>query len=511
MLRRDLEGAMTSRAIVLSMRALLAGLLFAAADASAQTFFVATNGADVAGGGTSGSPWATITFALDNVPDGSLILVRQGTYSGRTRIRGNFAQGVTVRSEQRYQARLRNNATVVTVFNDGGDIAGITIEGFDIAHSDPASAPVVIQVQDGATTDTRRITFRDNILHDSFNNDILKINNGASDILVQGNLFYNQGSSDEHIDVNSVDNVVIEDNVFFNDYAASGRPVPGGATPDSSSFIVVKDSNADADEYLGSRNVTVRRNVFLGWIGSAGSNFLLFGEDGTANHEAFDSLAENNLMLGDGTVRMRAAFGIKGSRNIRFRANTVVGDLPANAFAMRLNLEASNPVIDDVFFHNNVWSDPTGTMGADGLGSLNDFSDTPPADTLDFTINNNLYFNGANPVPDDPAEEINPSDDAAARFADPQLPANAGAARPFWIPANNQFNGGYTTIRAALLGLVELYGRPAPNGGGIAQAVVGETPTDDIRGASRGAPPYDIGAYERDAASVIFANSFEAP
>ncbi len=502
---------MARHATQFTMWAHLIGLLLGASAASAQTFHVATNGVDAPGGGTSGSPWATITFALDNVPDGSLILVRAGTYSGRIRIRGNFTQGVTVRSEQRYQARLRHDATVLTVFNDNADIAGITIEGFDIAHSGAGSAPVVAQVQDGFATDTRRITLRDNILHDSFNNDILKINNGASEILVQGNVFYNQGSSDEHIDVNSVDNVVIEDNVFFNDYAASGRPVPGGATPDSSSYVVVKDSNANDDEYLGSRNVTVRRNVFLGWIGSSGSNFLLFGEDGTANHEAFDSLAENNLMLGDGTVRMRAAFGIKGSRNIRFRANTVVGDLPSNAFAMRLNREALNPVIDDVFFHNNIWSDPTGTMGADDVGSLNDFSDTPTADTLDFTLSNNLYFNGANPVPEDAAELINPSDDAAARFANPQLPANAGAARPFWIPASNQFNGGYPTIRDAFLALVELYGRPAVNGGGIAQALPGETPVDDIRGALRGGPPYDIGAYERDAVLVIFANSFEGP
>ncbi len=189
----------------------------------------------------------------------------------------------------------------------------------------------------------------------------------------------------------------------------------------------------------------------------------------------------------------------------------MVGDLPSNAFAMRLNREALNPPIDDVFVHNNIWSDPTGTMGADGVGSLNDFSDTPPADTLDFALNNNLYFNGANPVPEDAAELINPSDDSAARFANPQLPANAGAARPFWIPASNQFNGGYPTIRDAFLGLVELYGGPAVNGGDIAQALPGETPVDDIRGALRGGPPYDIGAYERDAVLVIFANSFEGP
>jgi hypothetical protein len=77
------------------------------------------------GDGSSAYPWATITQALDSVPDGSLILVKPGTYTGRVRLRGTFAQGVTVRSEVPYQARLRNNDQVVTCFYG----QGITLEG----------------------------------------------------------------------------------------------------------------------------------------------------------------------------------------------------------------------------------------------------------------------------------------------------------------------------------------------------------------------------------------------
>jgi len=497
---------------MLAIRAIcFAALLVLSTTCGAQTFYVATNGVDVPANGTSANPWATITYALDRVPDGSLVLVRAGTYNGRIRIRGNFATGVTVRSETRYRALLRHTETVLTIYNDAANIAGIAIEGFDIAHAGPGALPLVVQVQDGAGTETSRITFRDNILHDSYDNDILKINNGASDVLVQGNIFYNQGSSDEHIDVNSVDGVVIEDNVFFNDYAASGRPVPsdGMGNPDSSSFIVVKDSNASSDEYLGARNVTIRRNVFLSWIGSSGSNFVLFGEDGTANFEAFDGLVENNLMLGDGTIRMRAVFGVKGSRDIVFRANTVVGNFPANAFAMRLNREGSNPVVNNIEFYNNIWSDPTGTMGADGVGSGNDFSDTPPADTDTFAIANNLYWNGGTAVPDDAAEEVNPSDDVSARFTDPQLASNTSVLRPWWNSAGSQFNGGYATIRDVFLGLVQLYGQPGATGGGIGQAFAAEMPADDIRGLPRGPSPFDIGAYERSGESPLFANGFE--
>ncbi len=477
---------------------LCSAMLFATTHVCAQsTYWVATNGIDDPTRGTNALPWATITFALDRVPDGSLILVKAGTYTGRIRIRGNFTNGVTVRSETPYQARLRAAEAVLTIYNDNAEIQGIAIEGFDIAHSGAGAAPLVVQIQDGAGTETHRISLRDNILHDSFNNDILKINNGASDITVRGNLFYNQGSSDEHIDINSVDNVLVEDNVFFNDYAASGRT----DVADASSFVVIKDSNGNADEYLGARNVVVRRSVFLNWIGSTGSNFVLLGEDGTSNYESFDCLIENNLMLGNSANTMRAAFGVKGSRDAVFRANTVVGNLPANAFAMRLNREVANPVVDGIAFHNNLWSDATGTM--------NDFSDTPPADVQNITLRRNGYWNGGNLLPQDGTDAVNTTNDTEPRIGDPQLPSQAGLQTPHWMPAQNQFNGGFATIREVFLQLVERYGAPAAGGAGIDQALVSEMPSDDIRGNPRGLTP-DLGAYEREEnLGRIFANGFE--
>lgn len=478
-------------------------LALAAGEAAAQsTYWVATDGVDEPARGSESSPWRTITYALDQVPDASLVLVKPGTYSGRIRIRGSFANGVTVRSQLRYQARLRAAEAVLTIY-DGNDVEGITIEGFDIAHSGPGAVPLVVQIQDGDGAETRRIVLQDNILHDSYNNDVLKINNGASDITVRGNLFYNQGSSDEHIDINSVDGVVVEDNVFFNDYAASGRlpPSDGGGNPDSSSFIVVKDSNAGDDEYLGARNVVIRRNVFLNWIGSAGSNFVLLGEDGTANHEAFDCLVENNLMLGNGSVPMRAAFGVKGSRDSVFRANTVVGDLPSNAFALRLNREGANPPVSNIAFHNNLWSDPSGTM--------EDFSDTPPADVQAITLRRNGYWNGGAPLPQDAGDAVNIADDAEAVIGDPRLASPAGLQTPHWIAAQSQFNGGYASIRDVFVGLVLAYGRPAADGAGIDQGLASGMPPDDILGQPRSATP-DLGAFERDEdPDRIFADGFE--
>ena len=97
---------------------------------AAGTFYVATNGNDNTGDGSSGNPWATITHALDSVTDGSTILVKAGTYNGRVRIRGTFPTGVTVKSEQPYQAVLQHNDKVITAYTHPNGVQGITIEGF---------------------------------------------------------------------------------------------------------------------------------------------------------------------------------------------------------------------------------------------------------------------------------------------------------------------------------------------------------------------------------------------
>ncbi len=458
------------------------------------TFYVATTGSDLTGDGSSGSPWATITHALDNVPDDSLILVRPGTYNGHVRLRGSFANGVTVRAEVPYQARLRHDATVVTCFYG----QGITLEGFDIAHSGPGAGALVIQIQDllgdpGGSQTVSRIMLRNNVLHDSYNNDILKINNGASHITVTGNVFYNQEGSDEHIDINSVTDVVVQDNIFFNDFAGSGR----SNNNDTSSYIVIKDSNGDDDTNIGSRNITVKRNVFLNWEGSTGSNFVLIGEDGNPYFEAQDILVENNLMLGNSSNVMRASFGVKGGRNVTFRHNTVVGDLPALAYAMRLNSEGSNPPNENIFFYNNIWADPSGTMGAENPSRPNDFSDTPPGETTSWVLDHNLYWNGGAAIPADGSELINYTDDAHRQMANPLLPGLGGLILPRWEANAAQFADGSGTIRAAFENLVLTYGMWGAGSPAQGGALATQSPSDDILGNPRpvgtGA---DLGAWE---------------
>jgi hypothetical protein len=468
--------------------------------AGAITYHVAVDGSDTIGSGSSVFPWATITHALDNVADGSVIDVHPGTYTGRIRIRGFFPIGVTVRSQTPYMAQLRHDDTVITAYSDPRGVSGITIEGFDIAHSGSGSGALVVHVDGGGFNEVKNITFKNNILHDSYNNDILKINNACTNILVSGNIFYNQTGSDEHIDINSVSDVTVEDNIFFNDFEGSGRVNQNN----TSSYIVIKDSNGAEDMFIGSQNITVRRNIFLNWQGSSGANFVLAGEDGQQFDEAYDVLVENNLMLGNSAHVMRSAFGVKGCRDIIFRNNTISGDLPSLAYAMRLNREGSNFANSNIQFYNNIWSDQTGTMGAENSSRPNDFSDTSWSDTLSFALKNNLYWNGGVAVPEDSTELINYTDDLSRLVADPQIPAPVDIVLPRWQEDNGRFSDGSTTIRAAFERLVK-YAVPASGSPVIDRADTIFAPADDILGNVR--PPLkDIGAFEQDAPVSVPVN-----
>jgi hypothetical protein len=452
--------------------------------------YVATSGSDDPGNdGSAAAPYATITYALDRARDGTVILVGPGMYYGRVRIRGSFSDGVTVRSQEPYKARLRNNGTVITAYTHTSGCQGITIEGFDIAHDGPGAGALVFHIDADGTGAVSNITVRNNILHDSYNNDILKINHGISNVVVERNLFYNQQGSDEHIDINSAEDIIVQDNIFMNDFAGSGRTNGN----DTSSYIVIKDSNGSDDRFTGSRNIVVRRNIFLNWEGSTGSNFVLIGEDGQDFYEAEEVTIENNLMLGNSANVMRAPFGVKGGRNITFNNNTIAGDLPALAFAMRFSCEGANPINTNIDMYNNIWSDPTGTMGANS-GGPNDFSDTPAGHVLDYTLNNNLYWNGTSPIPEDAGETVNPSDDTTAVIADADLGGQAGLVLPRWDQIDEIFEDGSVSICEAFDRLVQQYGTPGSSSP-VDQADAGHAPSDDILGNARDANP-DIGAVE---------------
>jgi hypothetical protein len=435
--------------------------------------------------GTLEQPWATLEHAAAAVPDQQCtVWFKNGLYTGENRLSRRFSTPTTFRAINPYRAVFENNDSTISLLG----VKNMIFEGFEFRHAGPGSEAIVVSVHSDNGFWAEMITFRNNIFHDSYNNDLLKLYNGVRFATIEGNLFYNQGEAEQHMDVNSVTDSVIQDNIFFNDYQGSGRPIP----EDTKAFIVIKDSGEEADGQLGSERVTVRRNLFLNWQGST-SQFVKIGNDGKPYHEGKEILVENNLFIGNSDDMIGAAFGVSGGRDILFRHNTIVGDLPAREYAFFVDIKKENPINENVFFYNNIWSDPTGTMGFEVKGPPGRFSDGEPSETDNLILDNNLYWNGSVPVP--PGELVSPLvHDAHRVVANPLLPEDQGdIVLPRWN--GTTFISCNRLIRQEFVRLVLLYGVIPANSPAIGAADPFQTTSEDILARPRTAIP-DLGAYE---------------
>jgi hypothetical protein len=466
---------------------------------AACEYWVAPTGSD-SNPGTFAQPWATLDYASARVlalgGSNCTVWFKDGVYAGAHSLHERFSTLISFKAANPYRAILQYNGLVVKLLG----ARNMLFEGFEFRHTGPSPEAIVVYLQRDGADWAEAITFRNNIFHDSYNNDLLKIREGARAVVVEGNLFYNQSGVDEHIDVNSVTDVVIRDNIFFNDFAGSGR----ANLNDTGSYIVIKDSNAGDDGLLGSQRITVRRNVFLNWQGSSVKHFVLIGEDGMPFFEAQDVLVENNLMIGNSGNDISAAFGVAGAKNVTFRHNTVVGDLPSRAYAFRVSRDGSNPVNQNVLFYNNIWSDPTGTMGAEAGKNNNEFSDGAPSDVTNLVLDHNLYWNGGAAIP--PGDLVSPlTADANRVVGNPLLGSQFGVVLPRWN--GSAFVSGNTTIRQEFERLVNLYGKIPLGSAAVDQASPAQSSGDDILGNTRlvGAAP-DLGAFEESSRPATVAN-----
>jgi hypothetical protein len=436
--------------------------------------------------GTADAPWMTLEHASETAADNNCtIWFYDGNYFANQRINRRFTTPTTIKAINPYRAAFKHAGPVLSI----SGATNLTLEGFVLQHSSPAAAPLLVQVDGSHEGMAEGIVLRNNIFHDSFNNDLLKILSGARHVVVEGNVFYNQGPTDEHIDVNSVTDVVIQDNIFFNDFAGSGREV----SQTSHSYITIKDSNEGVDGLEGSERITVRRNVFLNWEGGR-ETFIQIGNDGKPFHEAKDIAIENNLFIGNSPNNAYAILGVRGARDVVFANNTAVGDYPSSAYAMWIALKDANPVNENIAFYNNIWSDPTGSMGSYHQETDdNEFSKGNPLEVINAVLDNNLYWNGSSPVPG--GDLFTPEvDDARALMTDPLLNIYQDAVvLPRWN--GEAFLSGNGTIRQEFLRLVEAYGVFPPGSPAIGKGDPAHAPADDILGRARSATP-ELGAFE---------------
>lgn len=436
--------------------------------------------------GTSVQPWATLEHASAAVQDGGCtVWFNPGIYEGENRLNRRFETTTTFKSLTPYKAILKNNGAVVLI--SGG--RNIILEGFDIQHLSINSTPLVVAIDQSDNGWSENITLRNNIIHDSYNDDLLKIYNGCKNILIEKNLFFNQGDSGEQIDVNSVMDVVIQKNIFFNSFESSGRQ----NTKLSKQYIVIKDSNGTDDGLVGSKNIIVQKNIFLNWQGQEKETIIQVGLDGKPYHEADGVFIQNNLLIGNSDQQIGSVFGVRGAKDVFVLNNTVVGDFPALSFAFRVTIEDQNPINENIYFINNIWSDPTGTMGEDLEGSGNEFSDGDIIETKKLVLLNNLYWNGGYEIPE--GDLVSPLvDDDKRVIGDPILETDhKNIVLPVWT--GTEFLSGELSIQAEFVRLVNLYAKIDSDSPAAGRADSTFAPKDDILNNFRFGQP-DLGSYQ---------------
>ncbi|MCB4756105.1 MAG: hypothetical protein LHV69_03580 [Elusimicrobia bacterium] len=478
---------------------MMAGLILLSSLLFGADYYVATNGSQ-SNDGSAAKPWPTINYALGRVAGGDTIIVQDGVYDGGGRYCGtattrSFDNWVTIKAEHPYQAKLTNigdgsgGGTVFCIYTPGS--AKITVEGFILSNQHPSyvcgdrEPYYVVHFQDA-----QDIIFRNNIVYGNNAprccNELLKVNRGGDpyypkNILIQGNVFYDHPSAGGTDIIDSVrpGELDICDNIFFT-----------RSSPQAQSFITLK-TEVLADT-LGitprSPRYNINRNVFLNWDGASDQAFIQLGEDGYAQYMITDALIENNLMIGNSPRPIVAPIQLKGVRNVTVRANTIVGDLPGSSYGFRIGPEASNPQVRDIFIYNNIWSDPTGTMGSRFINNFND------VDVTSILLDNNLFWNAGNALPTQ--EEPPPGADQNRVVSNPGLPTDqSNIVLPVYDEANHQFLSGYHTIREEFERLAFAYGALPINSPAVSAADRDNMPVDDILGHARDANP-DLGAFE---------------
>jgi hypothetical protein len=317
------------------------------------------------------------------------------------------------------------------------------------------------------------IILENNILHDSYNNDLLKLNERSNNCTIRNNIFFNQNSDggDEHIDANSVYNTVIEGNIFFNDYKASGREEANR----SFSFVLFKSSSS-ADISTASHDAVIRNNVFLNWWGKSDQSFICLGEDGKSFYEVKNVEISKNLFINNKTRqtpnsdglqyvnRMSGALTIKNAQDVLIIHNIITGTMQHSwhaynsthdgffGYLLRLSKEWGNsPIIDNVKILGNSLVDYKGYMGYISSGTKDMVKD--------LIIDSNNYYNGGMDFLNTPVKDlaVQIKYDKHAAFQDPRLESNLdNVTLPYFI--NGTLHGGYSSINAARIDLIKKYG-----------------------------------------------------
>jgi hypothetical protein len=445
-------------------------------------YYVSPGGSDSAGNGSLESPWRTVSYALDHGPSngGFSVVLLDGEYPDQVTTDRSFAEPVQVRALHDYQAVLVNTGSTPIKLGGSSDAHksfNITFSGLEVKGLGSGSQGYALVYLWKADD----VVLENCIIHDSYNNDLMRVLHSAR-IKIRNCVFYNPDDSAEVIDINGgSQDVVVADSIFFNDYAASGRPASS-----SMLFVLIKTSQPDDDGI--TRRITVERNIFLARdCETRWESQLHIGGDSKTYYTAEDITVQNNLFVASDGQNAGLPIRISGARNVLIRANTMRSG-PGSFQAMGdIERPTSGPICTNIQYANNVFLD----------GDPDRFIRGDSEDVENSSLDNNLYWRTP---PITLSDYFNYMVDRHAMLADPQLPPDGDSiSMPVWL--GRVFAGGYGSIPGVFAANVQRYAVPAA-GSPVVDAASGDMPPDDITGSSRyGAP--DVGAYEAPDSSPV--------
>ncbi len=379
---------------------LLGALLSSVSVASADTFYVATNGNN-ANPGTSESPWRTLQFAADQVGAGDTVIVRPGQYVGFV-LGWDFPQNgtptnrIVFRGEPGAIINERNSKTP-----DGINLEGtsyVTVEGFTVLGLPRAGIRSVVN---------DHVIIRNNRCDD--NNTWGIITGHSEDILIENN-----ETSRSHVEHgiyhgNSADRAVIRNNVVWGN-RGNGIHINSDASNGGDGIIsnVLVENNTIYDNGLGGgsgincdgvQNSVFRNNLLYD---NHASGISLYRIDGL--EPATGNLVINNtiVMASNGRWAVNIADGSVNNtvfNNILFNLHSFRGAITVDPESLP-GLTSDYNVVISRFSNDGGNSAISLTLWRAQTGQdQHSVSSTPQATFVDFA-NENFRLSAASPARD---------------------------------------------------------------------------------------------------------------
>ena len=330
------------------------------------TYYVAKNGSD-SDRGNSGSPFKSISKALQAAKSGDEVVVRSGTYNEAVTIKDD---NITLRSEVPGGAKI-----VASGKSFGISIKAdyVTVDGFDVSGSTGSGITGV---------NLHHVNLTDNVIHDNASNGIFL---GRFDFAtIEGNVVYGNAAKGPasgihlkaayNITGNRSDNgyrIIIRDNVSYENETKSGPRTDG--------------SGISLDDFRNTQIPTLPAYTFRSLV----DGNIVYSNTGRGIQIAWsdyvtirDNISMNNNADG------RSGLWLSELANMGSHNNTWTGNIAVT--------DRGNPAIGNLSFQgdpanrNVTWNDNTTFNGTRGDDSVF----VTPGDSRPSAANNNL---GSNP------------------------------------------------------------------------------------------------------------------